>query len=246
MVNRRQLRDEGIEHSLETRVSTPGEPRSMEEERISAIYELTDISVLDKDDAKKVLEGIDILKASVTDLVREVQEKVEAVMKTKAETPMTPEKMLEQINAEFVRIGSIMKQRRLPKLPEGCEPLKDKVITMVDDQGDMLELFIVDLTVITDGKASFIKYDGQSIDELARQIMEKNPDVVLMDYKLSKALKGTMVVQKLRNQGYAGEIIGFSSHESASREFASVGVKGTVDKMSENAIAEAAKLVTKK
>lgn len=84
MVNRRERRDEDIGHSLETRVSAPGDGRPAEEERISEIYELTDIGQLTETDAKKVLEGVDILNTPLTDLIIAVQKKVEAILqKTK-------------------------------------------------------------------------------------------------------------------------------------------------------------------
>jgi len=82
MVNRRQETKVAITGSEQNRVSSPGEARPIEEARISAIYELTDIGTLPEDDAKKVLAGVDLLRASVTDLIREVQEQVEKILKS--------------------------------------------------------------------------------------------------------------------------------------------------------------------
>lgn len=83
MVNRRQHAKEAADDSLANRVSSPGEGRPIEEERISMIYELTDIGELNEDDAQKVLKSIDISNTPVTDLIIKVQEQVEAIMSEK-------------------------------------------------------------------------------------------------------------------------------------------------------------------
>ena len=82
-MTRRQENDTAAENSLETRVSTPGEPRSMEEERISAIFELTDIKDLTPEDADRVLGEIDLLKPSLLELITDIQQKVEAIISKK-------------------------------------------------------------------------------------------------------------------------------------------------------------------
>jgi hypothetical protein len=85
MVDRKKGKDEAIEGSFETDVSASKDAGELTEEqkRISTIFELTDISELSEDDAKKVLASIDLLKASITDLIKEVQEQVEMVLSGK-------------------------------------------------------------------------------------------------------------------------------------------------------------------
>lgn len=83
MVNRRQGTKVAINNSEQNRVSSPGEKRSFEEERISAIYELTDIKSVQKTDADKIIEQMDISKSSLMELVRDVQEQVEIILSGK-------------------------------------------------------------------------------------------------------------------------------------------------------------------
>jgi phage host-nuclease inhibitor protein Gam len=80
MVDRKKGKDEAIEGSFETDVSASKDAGELTEEqkRISTIFELTDISELSEDDA-----SIDLLKASITDLIKEVQEQVEMVLSGK-------------------------------------------------------------------------------------------------------------------------------------------------------------------
>jgi len=81
MNNRRQETDEAIEHSLETRVSTPAIPiTTRKDEMLLAIYELTDIGQLEENDTIKILEGLDLEKASETELIQEVQKRVQKIL----------------------------------------------------------------------------------------------------------------------------------------------------------------------
>ena len=158
--------------------------------------------------------------------------------------PMT---LLEKINKVLAELGSTGKWKRPPEFLEGYEPLKDKIVVMVDDVKTVLENFVPHLIVATDGKASFVEYKGQKLDELLEQIMLHKPNIVVMDYHLSENLKGTSVINALREQNFPGKTIGFSSDNTA-REFSDAGAIGVVDKggySPEDSVEKLAKLVSK-
>ena len=64
---------------------------------------------------------------------------------------------LDKINAILKDLGSSAKWKRAPEHIEGAELLREKTIVMVDDEQQVLEAFVPDLVVATDGKAIFIK-----------------------------------------------------------------------------------------
>jgi CheY-like chemotaxis protein len=167
--------------------------------------------------------------------------------------PKTPEEqkviLLEKINKVISDFGPGGKCKKVPEFLKEYEPLKGKVLIMVDDLKHLIKDFVPDLMVATDGNASFIEYTGQEMDELIKQIIQHNPDIVLMDYHLSENLKGSSVIRLLNGENFSGQIIGFSSDSQASEEFLAAGVKGTIKKdidYPENAVRELASLISKK
>ena len=156
--------------------------------------------------------------------------------------------VLEKINKALADLGSTGKWKRPPEFLEGYAPLKDKIVVMVDDVKTILENFAPHLIVATDGKASFIEYKGQKLDELIHQIMEHSPNIVVMDYHLSESLKGTSVIRELQGQNFSGQAVGFSSDNNTTREFMDAGAKGAVDKggySPEKSVEELANLISK-
>lgn len=140
------------------------------------------------------------------------------------------EELLEKINKALADLGSTAKWKRAPECLEGYEALRDKTVVMVDDVKAVLENYAPHLIVATEGKASFIEYKGQQLDELIRQIMGQNPNIVVMDYNLSDDLKGTSVIEALKAQNFSGEVVGFSSDSHTAKKFADAGAIGIVDK----------------
>ena len=117
--------------------------------------------------------------------------------------------LIDKINGTLKMLGSTMKWKRAPEVIKGAEVLKDKKIAMVDDEQGVLESFVPDLMTATDGKAAFIKYEGQSIDELTKQIQDAEADLVLLDYHLSEVLKGSDVARALTDNGFSGDMSEF-------------------------------------
>ena len=138
--------------------------------------------------------------------------------------------ILEKINKALADLGSTAKWKRAPAYLEGYEPLRGKTVVMVDDIVAVLENFLPNLMVATDGNALFVRYQGEPLKELINKILEANPDLVILDYHLSEQLKGAAVLRALMDQDFSGAAIGFSSDSQASKEFMAAGAMGTVDK----------------
>ncbi|KKT35746.1 MAG: hypothetical protein UW24_C0004G0019 [Parcubacteria group bacterium GW2011_GWA2_44_12] len=157
--------------------------------------------------------------------------------------------LLNQINATLGAIGSTMRYKRTPEPIPGCESLQNKTLTMIDDNVSVLECFAPDLLVATNGKAHFINQQGQSLENSAKSILNSNPNVVLVDYNLSKRFKGAQIVKSIREKGFNGFIFGFSSENNGAvkQEFMSAGANGCIYKDTgniEESIQELAMLVS--
>lgn len=140
--------------------------------------------------------------------------------------------LLEKVNQLLYKIGSDFKISELPKLRLAeIRPLKDKKIVMVDDDEEVFRVFIPLLTVATNGKADVVGHFGQSLNELIEQILELNPEVILLDRNLSMGIDGVAVAQKLIEKGFDGnKIIGFSSSRDADQAFKKAGIRGSITK----------------
>ena len=121
---------------------------------------------------------------------------------------------------------------------EKYAPLKGRKILMVDDHPSELRTHIPPLLVATNGSASFIKFERKEEESkfmsglnLAKAIMEINPEIILMDQYLDyrRVVLGTDVIQTLRDFGFKDKIIGFSS-DSLDSYFKSVGADGSLVK----------------
>lgn len=170
-------------------------------------------------------------------------------METKEQTPEISQViLLEKINKALEELGSTTRWKLTPEFIEGCEVLKDKIIVMVDDVKIVLESFAPDLMVATDGKANFVEYKGQKLNELLDQIMQYNPNILLMDYHLSDQLKGTEVLNALKESGFLGDAVGFSSDSHITSQFKTAGAKACIDKdagQPETSVKELAEVITK-
>lgn len=119
---------------------------------------------------------------------------------------------------------------KLPKPVEGAEILKEKTIVLIDDDRDVFESFIPHLMVATEGKAIFIAHGGQSEEEIIREISESGANVVLLDFHLSMRIEGTNIAKALKDSGFSGAIIGFSSDKTADQAFKKAGALGAINK----------------
>lgn len=157
--------------------------------------------------------------------------------------------LLEKINMTLSELGSKAKYLKLPRDLEEYKPLKGKKVLMLDDVQGLLEAFIPDLMVATDGNTSYVLYKGEKPEEVAKRIIEQNPEITLLDYKLSESVNGTDVYKVLKENGFVGMPIGFSSERDATiNSFKRAGVENCVEKDTFDTSAivkEIAKLVEK-
>ena len=82
-----------------------------------------------------------------------------------------------------------------------------------------------------------------------KEIIQHNPNIVVMDFHLAEEIKGSTVIQALNNRGFTGLSVGFSSDTDASDDFIAAGAKGAVNKDSgnpEGSVTAVAKLIAKK
>lgn len=164
--------------------------------------------------------------------------------------PLTPN-LVDKINEALKELGSTARWTKAPEFLKEYRPLKDKTIVLVDDVDMVLKAFVPGLMVATDGKAFFVQYKGQPLQELTEQILQRNPDLILLDYNLEEEgeLKGTELARELLRQKFSGDIVGFSSERAAEQEFQKVGVKRSINKEAgfpEESIKELAELVKPK
>ena len=140
------------------------------------------------------------------------------------------EDLLQRINRALKELGSSSKWLKLPKFLPDYESLRGKKILLVDDVVEVVESLIPDLMVATDGNASFIHYKEQELELIISEILEKNPDIILLDYNLSESLKGTEIARILKEKAFTGKSIGFSSEKDTSKKFIDAGAFGYVEK----------------
>lgn len=132
--------------------------------------------------------------------------------------------IIEEITGEKVTL------EKLPKPIEGTEALKNKIIAMVDDDEGVFKSFIPHLLVATDGKAIFIPYWGQREKVIIEEIFKSGANVALLDFRLSMGVEGTNIAKALKDRGFSGTIIGFSSDKTADQAFKKAGALGAINK----------------
>jgi len=109
-------------------------------------------------------------------------------------------------------------------------------IAMVDDERGVLEDYIPVLIYATRGATSQIlfQHKEESVGSIVERVELVNPDVVLLDYRLSGSGQppyGTDVMPGLRNLRRTMRIIGFSSNPSNEKKFMDAGADGFVTKL---------------
>jgi hypothetical protein len=127
--------------------------------------------------------------------------------------------LLDMINAKVAELGSTAQWMKAPESHPEYASLAGKTVVMVDDSDRVLQNYVPDLMKATDGKAQFILYTDQTSGGLAQKILAANADIILMDYNLSETLKGATVAGILKDRGFSGVIVGFSSEKSYQEEF---------------------------
>ena len=145
--------------------------------------------------------------------------------------------LLDEMNRIMVSIGATARCKKLPHESSVCEKLKGKVVTVVDDSLELLVNNVPDLVVATDGSANAIHYKNQSPEEIADQIIELRTEIVLLDYALKRTafpykvvVSGVDVMKALKQKGYKGKIVGYSSDGKFQEEFMNNGAICCIDK----------------
>ncbi|HAI22499.1 TPA: hypothetical protein DCP77_00725 [Candidatus Collierbacteria bacterium] len=112
----------------------------------------------------------------------------------------------------------------------GTENLRDKKITLLDDQETVFGSFVPRLLVETNGKAAFIYHQGQTAEEIIEELLKTNPDAVLIDYNLANGIKGSDLVKILNKKEFPGKVFGFSTDMRANMAFKEANADGVIYK----------------
>lgn len=140
--------------------------------------------------------------------------------------------ILESVNIALEKLGSKLKYIKAPEYFTEYDALKDKKIIMIDDVFGVLENMLPDLVVASQGKAEAIHYTDQTLESLIMELMDKKPDILILDYHLSDTLKGVEIADGLKKLGFEGKIVGGSSESERGKEFIRAGAVGNIDKTS--------------
>lgn len=138
--------------------------------------------------------------------------------------------VLELVNNALEKLGSKMKYIKAPEYLPEYDALKGKKIIMIDDSFDVLENILPELVVASNGNAETIHYTNQKLEELVVELLDKHPDILILDYHLSDYLKGIEIAKELNKAGFEGKIVGGSSESERGKEFMKVGAVGNIDK----------------
>lgn len=117
----------------------------------------------------------------------------------------------------------------LPTMPPGLEALAGRKIVLVDDGLDVVAAFLVPLMMVTEGEAEFVLQNTQSMDQTIDEILEKDPEIVLLDEYL-RGLRGHQLIGPLLQKKPGLICLGFSNAESTEKIFLESGAKGFVFK----------------
>jgi DNA-binding NarL/FixJ family response regulator len=138
--------------------------------------------------------------------------------------------VLQSINTALKRLGSRLEYLKAPDYFPEYEFLKDKKIIMIDDVFMILENILPDLVVASGRNAEAIHYKDQKLEDLIMELLDKNPDILILDYHLSDNVKGVEIARGLIRLGFKGKIVGGSSESERGAEFIKAGAVGNIDK----------------
>ncbi len=133
---------------------------------------------------------------------------------------------------EYLRMAGNAGQ--LTELPEvsGLEDLAGKKILYVEDTPETLQAFIPQFVAATGGTADFILYKKQTLEQLAEEISERNPEILLIDGFLDtikngetiSSIEGAEVCHAVQKLNPKIKCIGFSMGSAAGRQFEAADV----------------------
>ena len=108
-------------------------------------------------------------------------------------------------------------------------------IVLVDDDPQVIGVFMPALKKVTQNNAWAVLYNGQDITQIRDEILAHTPDIVLMDYSLgSRDMHGDAIVRDMLQHGTEFKqpimFIGFSMFEERHKEFKNAGAQAFVGK----------------
>ncbi len=142
--------------------------------------------------------------------------------------------LLKMINDTLRSLETEMEFRKLPPRIPGCEILEDRTIVMVDDTVELLMFFAAPLMMETGGKAHFILHKRKSLVQLLEVVLEKNPNIVLIDGLLAEDIKGYDLVALIKKERPEVLCIGFPAGPEFNKKFMVAGSEGVVIKRLDN------------
>ncbi len=129
---------------------------------------------------------------------------------------LSDQELVEAVNRDLESVGSPAQinqkalENTLTRIGDH-EELIGKRIVFVDDSQIALFSMVLFFTIATQGQAKYVHHSNQNREELTRNILDQNPDLVMMDYALAVGIKGTEIIERLKAAQPELKIIGFSS-----------------------------------
>lgn len=149
----------------------------------------------------------------------------------KSPEQLRQENLLSLINNSLDEIGVKARYLKLPEYMEEYKTLTSKKVLIVDDISGVVENVLPTFMVATSGTASGLVYsDTYGAEVIVQKILEKSPDILLLDYHLSEIFKGDELLAILRSKGFQGSVFGTSSDREVDSKFLRAGVVANVDK----------------
>jgi len=102
-------------------------------------------------------------------------------------------------------------------------------LVLVDDSPDVLTVFLQPMHRLA-VTVSGILHAAQTTDELVAEILEKNPDIVLLDGNLAGTVRGYRIIPLLHELQPGLLCIGFSSADALKEPFLGSGAQAFVRK----------------
>jgi len=134
------------------------------------------------------------------------------------------QQILDLVKQSLKDVGETYEEAHLPCPPEG--KLAGKTILQVDDELLMLQTFIPYLASASAKKAIGILHKGEPPDEIVAKVIERTPDIVLLDYCLADQINGSSLVAPIRKALPDALIIGFSTGAYYEQLFTQAGADG--------------------
>lgn len=153
--------------------------------------------------------------------------------------------LLGAINKAMARLGSPSIWTAAPERINGCEEFLNRRIVVVDRAPEALEKIMPQLIVDSGGTADFVLHSaGQSLTQLTAAIIEKLPQLVLLDWELAGEMKAPVLVRELSRHSRC-KIVGFTSDWQNGFQFEALGIDFVVNRASHprSALCEIARML---